>query len=190
MKKIFNAIGRALKKALSIGLQALRFGAVATLAPVGAVADAMFGRSQVANDLPEPGSGVEVDYEVADPDSIATEHQPQELLHSHSIHHVHPAAPAYEYVCLPRDKRRIFDLSGLPSTVQSWCRRLTEAECQLVRKAGCRNMLQHLSGKRVIPGVSLVTQHMRSYFDEEHDVRIEGSESQIAMNMFRQAPVF
>lgn len=165
MKRILKSIGRALKVALRMSLNALRYGTAAAMVPLAAGRDILAGffGGGYADDLPEPEVA---DDEQLDLDQSKDPNAQRDVMSSRLRTRIRPHAPAFEYCCMPKERRRHCDLSGLPLSVASWCRKLTEVERQRVKEAGLLSMCNHLEGKKLIDGVSRPPVPVKSFVDD------------------------
>lgn len=156
MKQVFTAIAKAIKAALRAALTVARYGAAAVLTPVAA----LFGGS-TADDLPEP----EVNQGPLDLDEIEDEFEREEVRRSRILHRVEAYAALYEFCPTPAERRQYVDINKVPLPAAVWARKLTDLECSRIRAAGLQAICDHVTGQRLIPGVTRPRLPLKDFSD-------------------------
>lgn len=184
-KSVGSAIMTAVKVAIIVVIKAGSIAYEVVTEPVMWLAEAIFGRGQRAQ-LPAPTKAA------FDPGQLAKEHETHELKEAKSRLAAEPNALAYTAACMPREDRLKLDMSKLEPKVQSWIRCLTDSEAVLVRKAGLQGCLDHISGRKQIPGVFRVKEPVQIEWIQraasplpmpDHDLDFDYQPSRFARSM-------
>jgi hypothetical protein len=142
---MFRTIVRIVRSAVSAAFRAMRKAALVAGGMLAAAAEALLGREE---ELAEP--------QILTSEQIEIEHTQHEIKASETLHAANPNASIYRFLATPRMKRDLGMIAGATPEAQAWAHRLTDAECRLVKQAGCEGMLRHISGRKPITGVGQV----------------------------------
>lgn len=150
MGNFFSAVGKAIVTAVKVAIVLVLKGGElvydVVTTPVIWLAETIFGQSQQPQ-LQAPTKAA------FDPGQLAKEHEMHELKEAKSRLAAEPNALAYMAACMPREERLKLDMGALEPKVASWIRCLTDSEAMLAKKAGLQGCLDHIAGRKMIPGV-------------------------------------
>lgn len=142
---MFRTIVKIVRTAVTAAFRAMRKAALIAGGMIAAAAEALLGHEE---ELAEP--------QMLTSEQIEIEHVAHEIKASETLLAGNPNASLYRFLATPRMKRDIGMIAAATPEAQAWALRLTDAEARLVKQAGCEGMLRHISGKKLIAGVSAV----------------------------------